>query len=140
MKRFENQVAVITGGADGLGFGIADRIASEGGEIALFDIDEKKLDTSLKKLKEYGGKAEGYKVDVSSENEVELSIQSVVTNFGKIDIMVNSAGIVGPTNTKITEYTVREYDKIYEVNLRGAFLMTKYAIKAMEINVGLRTQ
>lgn len=53
MKRFENQVAVISGGADGLGFGIAERIASEGGSIALFDINEKKLTESLKKLKEH---------------------------------------------------------------------------------------
>jgi len=134
MKRFENQTAVISGGADGLGFGIAARIALEGGNIALFDINEKKLTASVKKLREHGVKVEGYKVDVSSEYEVQRSIQFVVTTFGKIDIMVNSAGIVGPTNTKITAYAVEEYDKIYAVNLRGAFLMTKYAIKAMEVH------
>jgi 3-oxoacyl-[acyl-carrier protein] reductase len=134
MKRFENQVAVISGGAEGLGFGIAERLASEGCNIALFDINEKKLTASLEKIKVYGVKAEGYKVDISSDYEVERSIQFVVTNFGKIDIMVNSAGIVGPTNTKIIDYAVAEYDKIYAVNLRGAFLMTKYAVKAMEIH------
>ncbi|HEX5150287.1 MAG TPA: SDR family NAD(P)-dependent oxidoreductase [Parafilimonas sp.] len=133
MRRFENQAAVISGGADGLGLGIAERIASEGGNVALFDINEKKLMASVKKLRAHGVKAEGYKVDISSEHEVQNSMQFVVTNFGKIDIMVNSAGIVGPTNTKITAYAVDEYDKIYAVNLRGAFLMTKYAIKAMEV-------
>ena len=134
MKRFENQSAVISGGADGLGFGIAERIASEGGNVALFDINEKKLTASVKKLRAHGVKAEGYKVDVSSEYEVQRSMQFVITNFGKIDIMINSAGIVGPTNTKITAYAVEEYDKIYAVNLRGAFLMTKHAIKAMEVH------
>ena len=134
MKRFENQTAVISGGADGLGFGIAARIVLEGGNIALFDINEKKLTASVKKLRAHGIKVEGYKVDVSSEYEVQRSIQFVVTTFGKIDIMVNSAGIVGPTNTKITAYAVEEYDKIYAVNLRGAFLMTKHAIKAMEVH------
>jgi len=134
MKRFENQVAVISGGAEGLGFGIAERIASEGGDIALFDINEKKLTASVKRLKENGIKAEGYKVDVSSEYEVQRSMQLTVTSFGKIDIMINSAGIIGPTNTKITAYTVEDYDKLYAVNLRGAFLMTKYAVKAMEPN------
>jgi 3-oxoacyl-[acyl-carrier protein] reductase len=134
MRRFENQVAVVTGGADGLGFGIAERIASQGGSIALFDINEEKLNASSKKLKDQGYKIEGYKVDVSSESEVQKSIQSVEAAFGKIDIMVNSAGIVGPTNTKITEYSTEEYDKIYAINLRGSFLMTKYAIKAMEPN------
>jgi len=134
MKRFENQVAVISGGAEGLGFGIAERIASEGGDIALFDINEKKLTASVKRLKENGIKAEGYKVDVSSEYEVQRSMQLTVTSFGKIDIMINSAGIIGPTNTKITAYTVEDYDKLCAVNLRGAFLMTKYAVKAMEPN------
>lgn len=134
MKRFENQVAVISGGADGLGFGIAERIASEGGSIALFDIDEKMLTKALKSLRDKGYNVESYKVDVSSEYEVQRAMQFVQTSFGKIDIMVNSAGIVGPTGTKITDYPVEEYDKIYQVNLRGAFLMTKHAIKVMEIH------
>ena len=134
MKRFENQVAVISGGADGLGFGIAERIASEGGSIALFDINEQLLSKATETLKQKGYHAEGYKVDISSEQDVQHNMQLVETNFGKIDIMINSAGIVGPTNTKITNYAVEEYDKIYAVNLRGAFLMTKYAIKAMEKN------
>ena len=134
MKRFENQVTVISGGADGLGLGIAKRIASEGGSIALFDINEKKLTTAIEKLKEIGAKAKGYKVDISSENEVQPAIQRVIADFGKIDIMVNSAGIVGPTNTKITDYPTDEFDKIYEINLRGSFLMTKYVIKEMERN------
>lgn len=134
MKRFENQVALISGGADGLGFGIAERIASEGGSIALFDINEGLLTKALNTFKEKGYTAEGYKVDISSEHEVERAIEIVTASFEKIDVMVNSAGIVGPTNTKITDYPVEEYDKIYAINLRGAFLMTKYAIKAMEKN------
>src|SRR5215210_3458465 len=132
MKRFENQVAVISGGADGLGFGIAERIASEGGSIALFDINESMLAKALKNLKDKGYNVEVYKVDISSEHDVQRVMQFVQTTFGQIDIMVNSAGIVGPTNTKITDYPVEEYDKIYAINLRGAFLMTKYAIKVME--------
>ena len=134
MKRFEGQVAIISGGADGLGFGIAERIASEGGSIALFDINEELLSKALKALKEKGYKAEGYKVNISSEHEVQRAMQFAQTTFGKIDIMINSAGIVGPTSTKITDYSVEEFDKIYAINLRGAFLMTRYAIKAMEAN------
>ncbi len=133
-KRFENQVAVISGGADGLGYGIAARIASEGGSIALFDINEKLLSSAVKALNDKGYIAEGYTVDISSEEAVEHAMQQAEDSFGKIDIMVNSAGIIGPTSTKITDYPVAEYDKIYRVNLRGAFLMTKFAIKAMEKN------
>lgn len=134
MKRFENQVAVISGGADGLGFGIAERIASEGGSVALFDINENLLEKSVETLTNKGFMATGYKTDISSEENVQQSIQLVQSKFGKIDIMINSAGIIGPTNTKITDYPVEEYDRIYHVNLRGAFLMTKYALKAMEPN------
>jgi len=134
MKRFENQVAVISGGANGLGYGIAERIASEGGSVVLLDINETLLSSAAKTLQAKGYTAEAYKADVSSEIDVQLVMQFVETRFGKIDIMVNSAGIVGPTNTKITDYPVEEYDKIYAVNLRGSFLMTKYAVKAMEKN------
>lgn len=134
MKRFEDQVAVISGGADGIGFAIATRLASEGCCIALFDINEKTLSRAVDSLKNKGFKAQGYQVDISSAHEVEENIQAVLTTFKKLDIMINSASIIGPTSTKITDYAVEEYDKIYSINLRGAFLMTKYAIKAMEIN------
>jgi NAD(P)-dependent dehydrogenase (short-subunit alcohol dehydrogenase family) len=132
MKRFENQVAIISGGADGLGKGIAERIASEGGNVALFDINEKGLQQTVNEFRARGFAAESYVVDISSDSAVQKAIQAVETKFGKIDIMVNSAGIIGPTNTKITEYKVEDYDTIYSINLRGSFLMTKYAARAME--------
>lgn len=134
MKRFENQVAIISGGADGLGKGIAQRIASEGGKVVLLDINKKLLDITVAEFKNKGFITEGYVVDISSESSVQEVIELVDDKFEKIDIMVNSAGIVGPTNIKITEYPVEEYDKIYGINLRGAFLMTKFSIMAMEKN------
>jgi NAD(P)-dependent dehydrogenase (short-subunit alcohol dehydrogenase family) len=134
VKRFESQVAIISGGADGLGKGIAQRIASEGGTVVLFDINKTLLEKTVTEFKNQGFIVDGTVADISSESEVQNAIQHAEDKFGKIDIMVNSAGIVGPTNTKITDYPVEEYDKIYRINLRGAFLMTKYAVKAMEKN------
>lgn len=134
MKRFEGQVAVITGGAEGLGYGIAERLASEGASIIIFDINSDLLSKTISGLKSKGFTVEGYTVDVSSEDQIKKAIQEVEADFGKIDIMVNSAGIVGPTNTKITDYPTEEYDKIYAVNLRGPFIMTKYVLKVMEKN------
>src|SRR4051812_31499853 len=99
MKRFEGQVAVISGGADGLGRGIAERIASEGGTVALFDLNKQLLDKAVYEFKSKGFEASGYVVDVSSEEMVLQSFQLVEEAYGKITIMVNSAGIVGPTNT-----------------------------------------
>jgi len=134
MKRFENQVAIITGAADGIGKAIAERIASEGGRVALFDINEGLLYKTVNHLKEKGYNASGYLVDVSSEEKVKKGIEEVEASYGNIHIMVNSAGIVGPSNTYITEYAVEEFDKIYAVNLRGSFLMTKYVLPSMKKN------
>ena len=134
MKRFENQVAVISGGADGLGKGIAARIASEGCNVVLFDINEKLLQQTVSDFKKMGYTAEGVVVDIASENSVKQGIDQVENRFGKIDIMVNAAGIVGPTAIKITDYKTEDFDHIYGINLKGTFLMTKYAIKVMEKN------
>src|SRR5215203_1970483 len=112
MKRFEDQVAVITGGADGLGKGIAERIASEGGAVVLFDINKELLDKTVNNFKNKGYNAAGYILDVASEEMVRKSIDEVGAAYGQIDIMVNSAGIVGPTNINITEYSTEEFDHV----------------------------
>ena len=132
MKRFENQSAIITGAAEGIGKGIAERLASEGCKISLFDINKGLLDKTVEELRNKNFDADGYSVDVSSESSVVKAIQQVEQKRGQIHIMINAAGIVGPSGTKITDYPVDEYDKVYAVNLRGSFLMTKYVVKAME--------
>lgn len=134
MKRFEGQIAIIAGGADGIGKAVAERIASEGGTIALFDINEELLYKTVNSFKEQAYNVSGYTVDVASEEKVKKGIEEIEATYGKIDIMVNSAGIVGPSNTYITEYPVEEFDKVYAVNLRGSFLMTKYVLPSMKKN------
>jgi 3-oxoacyl-[acyl-carrier protein] reductase len=134
MNRFEKQVAIITGAASGLGKAIAERIASEGGTVALFDVDAHQLEETATGLKKQGYNISSHITDISSEEMVRNSIKEVEAIHGRIDIMVNSAGIVGPTNTNITDYPVEAFDKIYAVNLRGAFLVTKYVLHAMKKN------
>ena len=133
-NRFTTQVAVISGGADGLGKGIALRIAAEGGRVFLLDKNQELLDKTLQEITETGGIAAGQLTDIGVESDVITAFNAVKMRFGKVDIMINSAGIVGPTNTKITDYPITAYDQIYQVNLRGSFLMTKYAIMEMEKN------
>jgi 3-oxoacyl-[acyl-carrier protein] reductase len=132
MKRFENQSAIITGGAEGIGKGIAERIASEGGKISLFDSNEPLLGKTVEEFRKKDLDVYGYTVDVSIESSVIQAMQQVEGKHGQIHIMVNAAGIVGPSSTKITDYPVEEYDKVYAVNLRGSFLMTKHSVKVME--------
>jgi 3-oxoacyl-[acyl-carrier protein] reductase len=132
MERFKNQVAVVSGGAEGLGKGIADRLASEDSTVALFDINQQVLDKTLTEFKAKGYNVSGHLVDVASEDAVRKAMEEVEATYGQIDIMINCAGIVGPTSTNITDYPTEAFDRIYNINLRGSFLMTKYALMAMK--------
>jgi 3-oxoacyl-[acyl-carrier protein] reductase len=129
--KFHGQVAVISGGADGLGKAIAMRLCAEGAKLAIFDNNADKLRSAVTELQEAGCEARGFKVDISNEQNVAHAFKEVEGHFGRIDIMINSAGIVGATNTSILDYSVDDFDKVYRVNLRGAFLMSKYALQAM---------
>ncbi|CAN5397509.1 SDR family NAD(P)-dependent oxidoreductase [soil metagenome] len=130
-ERFQGKIAIITGSADGIGKGVACRLAKEGAVVALFDINYELLQMTVQELKNEGLQAKGYVVDISCESEVCEAVKKVEEEFQRIDILVNAAGIVGPTNTKITEFATEEFDKIYQVNLRGTFLITKYVLKIM---------
>lgn len=131
-SRYKDKVAVITGAADGIGKAIAERLATEGASIALWDFNQDKLLALEKEWQEAGHSVKAYIVDISNDAAVQDAYQATVNHFGKLDILVNSAGIVGPTQTKITDYATEEFDKIYNVNLRGSFLTAKYALKYME--------
>lgn len=130
-KRFEDQVAAITGGADGLGKAIAERLGSEGGRLALIDRNPKLLAETANEFAEMGFDVQTYEADVSSEPSVQKAFDAIHAHFGRLDVMVNSAGIVGPTNVKIVDVPVEGFDQVQAVNLRGSFLTTKHAIRHM---------
>jgi len=131
MKRFSTQIAVIAGGARGIGRGIAERLASEGAKVYVLDV----LEAKLKDVVQWGIKKEweieGKKLDISSEKQVKESLDEIAKVEGHIDILINSAGIIGSTNTRITEYDSSTFDRVMEINLKGAFLLTKYVIPHM---------
>ena len=131
-KRFSNRIAVISGAATGIGKAITCRLGNEGATVALFDMNKTLLQKTVLEFKTNGINAKGYLVDISNEKQVSKAISQVEKKWEKIDILVNSAGIVGPTSTKITDFSSEDFDKLYEVNLRGAFLITKYTLQKME--------
>jgi 3-oxoacyl-[acyl-carrier protein] reductase len=124
----EKQVAVITGGADGLGFALASRIAGEGARVCLFDVNREGLERATQNL---GPTSWARSVDVLSLDSVESGVGAVMAEFGKIDILVNCAGITGETNLKSHEVPVNDFDRVLAINLRGTFLVCRAVLPHM---------
>lgn len=131
MERFHKQVAVITGGADGLGKAIGFRLASEGAHVVIFDRNQQLCETCLAEYHDAGYAASYECVDVSQEEDIKNACARVAAAHERIDIMINSAGIVGPTSTVCTETETDAFDRVIAVNLRGSFLMAKYSLQIM---------
>ncbi len=131
-RRFENKIALVTGAAMGIGKAVAQRLAKEGAMLALLDSNAGLLKKTTDDFREKGFIVESYITDISDEAQVIESVLQVEKQWGKIDILVHAAGIVGPTSTKITEYSTADFDLVYRVNLKGTFLITKHIIKLME--------
>jgi 2-dehydro-3-deoxy-L-rhamnonate dehydrogenase (NAD+) len=128
--RFKGQVALITGAASGIGKAVALRLAQEGAGVVMADRDEVMLESSLAELRAYGSVSSLF-LDITDEAEVKERLESVISTHGQLDIMFNSAGIIGATSTKITDYDSATYQQVFRVNQLGSFLMTKYALKHM---------
>jgi NAD(P)-dependent dehydrogenase (short-subunit alcohol dehydrogenase family) len=130
-NRFSDQVAIVTGGASGIGKAVAERLAAEGASVVIFDRDRELAETNAREFSSEGLSVEAAQVDIADEESVRSSIEKVVSKHGGLDVMVNCAGIVGPTSVNIVEYETDAFDEIYAINQRGSFLMTKYAIQPM---------
>jgi NAD(P)-dependent dehydrogenase (short-subunit alcohol dehydrogenase family) len=127
-KRFQDQVAIITGGADGLGFALAQRLAGEGAFVAVFDLVEAKLQRAQTIL---GSAGAGFKVDVTDPATVNAAVTQLVAQKGRVDILVNCAGITGKTGIKSHEATLEDFDRVMNVNVRGPFILFQSVIPHM---------
>ncbi len=128
-ERFAGQVAVVTGGGDGLGFAIAQRLIAEGATVWLFDRDDARVKAAASRL---GPRAFAAALDIADEPAVKAGFEAVTAQHGRLDVMVNSAGIVGPNNKKITETPTDGYEQVLRVNLFGTFLVCKHALLQMQ--------
>ena len=130
MDRVKNKVAIVTGGASGLGESSAILLAREGAKIVVTDLDEEKGKKVVQKIIQKGGEAIFIKQDISKEEEWENVIKITLKTFGKLHILANAAGIANGKNVEVT--TLADWKKLLSINLDGTFLGTQYAIKAMK--------
>ena len=124
---FKNRTAIITGGAQGFGLDIAKRFLKSGAKVIMWDIDSKMIEKAIKDLDNSNLSAN--KIDVSNHKEVENCTNEIVKN-SKIDILVNSAGITGPTAT-LWEYDIETWKKVVDINLMGTFNCCKAIVPNM---------
>ena len=125
----KDQVALVTGGARGIGLTIAKRFAAEGADCALFDVQLPLLEQSAGEIRAAGRRAEIFQVDVTKGDDVNSAVEKTLDKFGRIDILINNAGIT--RDGLLLRMSEQDWDLVLNVNLRGAFLCTRAVAKAM---------
>ena len=130
-KRYVGQVAIVTGGASGIGAAVAERLATEGAKVVLFDNNKSGLSEQMDKINFSTLNVSQAVVDITKEKQVRKAFREVMETHERLDVVVNSAGIVGPTSTNIADYTLSSFKQVLAINLTGSFLITKYAIENM---------
>jgi len=121
--RLNDKVAIITGGASGIGKATAIRFAQEGAQIAIWDVQEERGQEVIKILLEMGSQAIFYNVDIADAAQVQEAVNAVMKDFDKIDILINNAGIV--RDATLIKLTAEQFDSVIDVNLKGVFNCTK---------------
>ena len=123
----KGRVAVITGGARGIGFACARRFIESGARVALWDLDGDAIAAAVASL---GAGAKGFVVDVANEGAIDAARQSTLEAFGQIDIVVNNAGITGP-NVKTWEYPPADFRRVVEIDLVAPYLVSRALVPHM---------
>lgn len=124
---FKGRTAIVTGGAQGIGLAIAQRLIASGAKVRIWDRDDKLLAKTIAKL---GATASGDAVDVTDEASVLRSVESALEVLGRIDVFVNNAGIAGPT-VPVVDYPVADWMRVIDIDLNGPFLCCRAVVPPM---------
>ncbi len=129
--RLANKVALITGSAGGMGKAAAELFAREGASIVVTDIATDQGEETARGIRDAGGNTIFVKANVANEDEVKRLVGAAIDAFGHIDVLYNNAGIMPTDDGSVTDITEATWDKVMDVNLKSAFLCSKYTIPHM---------
>ena len=129
MTIFEGKVAIITGSARGIGFAIAEVFAEKGASVIILDLQKEAVNETVKKLTVKDRQVFGYEVDVTNSNAVAEIFKEIVKKFGKIDILINNAGIT--RDGLLMKMKESDWDAVINVNLKGTFICTQKVCRYM---------
>lgn len=119
MPRLQNKVAIITGAAQGIGLATAVKFAQEGAVVIACDMRQAGVDGAVRACQAHGAQAAGFVMDVTQREMVDAVVAQVLERFGRIDVLVNNAGIT--MDARLQKMTAEQFDRVIDVNLRGVF-------------------
>jgi NADP-dependent 3-hydroxy acid dehydrogenase YdfG len=132
MNNVKGKVILVTGGGQGLGAAICRTMAEDGAKVIAVDVNENKLQNVVKEITDSGGEIKSYPMNVADEKNVQDVIDQIIKDFGKIDVVINNAGI--DYTKSIEEITYDEWNKVISVNLTGPFNVSKTVYPFMKKN------
>jgi len=129
MSRLQNKVSLITGAAQGIGLATARRFAQEGAIVIVCDIKPEAVEDATRQCQALGAQTAGFVLDVTDRARVDEVVKQVLERFGRIDVLVNNAGIT--QDARLQKMTIEQFDRVIDVNLRGVFHCSQAVADAM---------
>jgi NAD(P)-dependent dehydrogenase (short-subunit alcohol dehydrogenase family) len=134
--RLEGKVAIVTGGGTGIGEAIAHKFAREGAKVVVAGLPDDPVADVVQAIRSHGGTAEAFNGDLAEEEQAKACIAETVTRFGKLDVLINNAGVF-PEVAECQLFSVANFDYILRNNIRTAFVMTKFALPHLQKTRGV---